>query len=298
MKKNSKTLIISLLSLSCLICFGFFNLPKNNYDPAYVKIDTQNYKGAKLTTIMMTRSGERIKAKFFATNDEQGKSVYSRFIEWSKGKNIILLSNPCYHTDYNGQMIPNGFCMDNGKLVNKEISDRGSALVIVHATGGIAVSNLKEKNCNMTCDGASKKFNLIDSWDRNQFISCAEKQNVSVFQQHLLVYRNQLNDFTGANGFKLKKRERRFLAVGNDENGLLKHIIIDYPSGATLADGAENVFNFLKETYKIDLIFMINMEAGMGNVLQLYDETGNVRNDIKGTIDPKEASSLLVYYYE
>ena len=295
MKKISKTLIISLLSLSCLICFGFFNLPKNNYDPAYVKIDTQNYKGAKLTTIMMTRSGERIKAKYFATNDEQGRSVYSRFIEWSKGKNIILLSNPCYHNYYQNNTIPVGFCMDNGKLVNKEISNRGNALVIVYATGGIAVSNLKEKNCNMTCDGASKRFDLSDSWDKKEFISCAEKQSASVFQQHLLVYRNQLNDFTGISD---QKRERRFLAVGKDANGILKHIIIDHPSGATLADGAENVFNFLKENYKIDLIFMINMETGSDNVLQLYDETGNVRNDIKGTIDPKDATSLLVYYYE
>ena len=284
MKKNSKTLIISLLSITSLICFGFFNLPKNNYDPAYVKIDTQDYKGAKLTTIMMTRSGDRIKAKFFATNDEQGKSVYSRFIEWSKGKNIILLSNPCYHTDYNGQMIPNGFCMDNGKLVNKEISDRGSALVIVYATGGIAVSNLKEKNYNITCD--NKSYNLIDSWDKKEFISCAEKQSASVFQQHLLVYRNQLSDFTGISD---SKRERRFLAIGKDANGVLKHIIIDYPSGATLADGAEKVFNLLKENYQMqDITFMINMECGSGNVFNLYDKLGNFRNDIKGTVDPKE----------
>ena len=110
------------------------------------------------------------------------------------------------------------------------------------------------------------------------------------------MYRNQLNDFTGISD---QKRERRFLAVGKDANGILKHIIIDHPSGATLADGAENVFNFLKENYQMqDVTFMINMETGSGNVLQLYDETGNVRNDIKGTIDPKEASSLLVYYYE
>ena len=298
MKKTNKKLLVILITVSSSLLLSFMTFFKSSYDPEYVKIGAQNYNGEKFVYVSMTRSGERIKAKYFAAKDEYGRSVYSRFTEWSKNKNVVLLCAAAYYTEVGNEKLPSGLTIDNGKLVNKEISDRGSALVIVHATGGIAVSNLKEKNCNMTCDGASKKFNLIDSWDRNQFISCAEKQNVSVFQQHLLVYRNQLNDFTGANGFKLKKRERRFLAVGNDENGLLKHIIIDYPSGATLADGAENVFNFLKETYKIDLIFMINMEAGMGNVLQLYDETGNVRNDIKGTIDPKEASSLLVYYYE
>jgi hypothetical protein len=295
MKKIRKSALITLLLLSCIFSFSFFRI-LNNYDPKYVTIYKQDYKGAKFTAIMMTQSGDRIKAKFFATNDEKGKSVYSRFIEWSKGKNIILLSNPCYHNYYQNNTIPVGFCMENGKLINREISDRGSALVFVYNNGGIACSNLKEGIQSIKCNSRDKKLNIKDAWDREEFISCAEKQSASVFQQHLLVYRNQLSDFTGISD---SKRERRFLAIGKDENGVLKHIIIDYPSGATLADGAENVFNFLKDTLDIiNLDFMINMESGSGNVFNLHDKFGNVSNDIKGTVDLKEAPSLLVYYFE
>ena len=301
MKKTNKKLLVILITVSSSLLLSFMTFFKSSYDPEYVKIGAQNYNGEKFVYVSMTRSGERIKAKYFAAKDEYGRSVYSRFSEWSKNKNVVLLCAAAYYTENTntGEKLPSGLTIDNGKLVNKEISDRGSALVIVYATGGIAVSNLKEKNLNMTCDGASKTFNLKDSWDRNQFISCAEKQSATVFQQHLLVYRNQLNDFSGANQFKTAIKERRFLAVGKDANGVLKHIIIDYPTQTTLITGAEKVLNFLKDAYDMkEVIYMVNMDPGAQNVFKLYDKNGNIRNDIQGTVDPKDAVNLLVYYFE
>jgi len=299
MKRTNKKLLVILITVSSSLLLSFIAFFKSSYDSEYVKIGAQNYNGEKFVYVSMTRSGERIKAKYFAAKDEYGRSVYSRFTEWSKNKNIVLLCAAAYYTEVGNEKLPSGLTIDNGKLVNKEISDRGSALVIVYATGGIAVSNLKEKNLKMTCDGASITFNLKDSWDRNQFISCAEKQSATVFQQHLLVYRNQLNDFSGANDFKTRIKERRFLAVGKDANGVLKHIIIDYPTQTTLVKGAEKVLNFLKDAYDMkEVTYMVNMDPGAQNVFKLYDKNGNIRNDIQGTIDPKDAVNLLVYYFE
>ena len=301
MKKTNKKLLVILITVSSSLLLSFMTFFKSSYDPEYVKIGAQNYNGEKFVYVSMTRSGERIKAKYFAAKDEYGRSVYSRYAEWSKNKNVVLLCAAAYYAEVGNEKLPSGLTIDNGKCVNKEISENGSALVIVYATGGIAVSNLKEKNLSMTCDGASKTFNLKDSWDRNQFISCAEKQSATVFQQHLLVYRNQLNDFSGANEFKKRIKERRFLAVGKvgkDANGVLKHIIIDYPTQTTLVTGAEKVLKFLNDAYDMEIIYMVNMDPGAQNVFKLYDKNGNVRNDIQGTVKPEDAVNLLVYYFE
>ena len=265
------------------------------YDTNYVQISSANYNGDKFTTVNMTRSGERIKAKYFAATDNNGKSVYSRYLEWSKNKNIILLCGAAYFDGSPAK--PVGITIDNGILVNEQISDRGNGLAIVYATGGIACSNIKEGNLSIKCNSGDKKLNIKDAWDRKEFIKCAQEQSATVFQQHLLVFRNQLNDFTGLNN---EKRERRFLAVGKDADGKLVHTIVDYPNqGATLKIGADKAFNFLKDYRDMqDITFMINLDTGSQDVFQLFDKNGNVRYDIKGKVKPEEAVNLLVYYFE
>jgi exopolysaccharide biosynthesis protein len=292
MKKVNKSILVLVFLLFCSVALSFMSIIY--YDPNYVKISSANFNGEKFTLVNMTRSGERIKAKYFAAKDQNGSSVFKRYTEWSKNKNIVLVCGAAY---FNNQNQPVGLTIDDGKLVNKEVSDRGNALVVVYATGGIAVSNIKEGNLGVKCNNVDKKFNLKDEWDKGEFIKCAKDQSATVFQQHLLVYRNQLNDFKGISS---DKRERRFLAVGKDVDGKLVHTIVDYPNaGATLKEGGNKAFNFLKDYCDMqEITFMINLDTGMQNVFKLYDKNGNVRNDITGSVDPKDAVNLLVYYFE
>jgi exopolysaccharide biosynthesis protein len=295
MKKINNFFVSSIIAICCLLTFAFIPVYKFNYDSNYVQISSANYNGDKFTTVNMTRSGERIKAKYFAAKDANGRSVYSRYSEWSKNKNIILLCGAAYFDGSPAK--PVGITIDNGILVNEQISDRGNGLAIVYATGGIACSNIKEGNLSIKCNSGDKKLNIKDAWDRKEFIKCAQEQSATVFQQHLLVFRNQLNDFTGLND---EKRERRFLAVGKDADGKLVHTIVDYPNqGATLKIGADKVFNFLKDYRDMqDITFMINLDTGAQDVFQLFDKNGSVRYDIKGKVKPEEAVNLLVYYFE
>jgi hypothetical protein len=51
--------------------------------------------------------------------------------------------------------------------------------------------------------------------------------------------------------------------------------------------------------YKASELIAAGVQAGkISSIAFLYDKFGNVINDIKGTVDPKEAPSLLVNYYE
>jgi hypothetical protein len=298
MKKINKIFVVSIIVICCLLTFAFIPMYKFSYDTNYVQISSANYNGDKFTTVNMARSasGDRIKAKYFAAKDANGRSVYSRYLDWSKNKSIILLCGAAYF-DASNPPKPSGITIDNGTLVNEQISDRGNGLAIVYATGGIACSNIKEGNLTIKCNSGDKKLNIKDAWDRKEFIKCAQEQSATVFQQHLLVFRNQLNDFTGLSD---DKRERRFLAVGKDVDGKLVHTIVDYPNqGATLKLGADKAFNFLKESIDMqDITFMINLDTGSQDVFQLFDKNGNVRYDIKGKVEPKDAVNLLVYYFD
>jgi exopolysaccharide biosynthesis protein len=295
MKKTNNFFVLTIIASCCLLTFAFMPIYKLSYDTNYVQISSANYKGDKFTTVNMTRTGERIKAKYFAAKDNNGKSVYSRYLEWATNKNIILLCGAAYY-DASSPPKPSGITIDNGILVNEQISDRGSALAIVYATGGIACSNIKEGNLSIKCNSGDKKLNIKDAWDLKEFIKCAKEQSATVFQQHLLVYRNQLNDL---NGLSDEQRERRFLAVGKDTDGKLVHTIVDYPNkGASLKIGATKAFDFLKEYRDMEITFMINLDTGAQDVFQLFDKNGNVRYDIKGKVKPEDAVNLLVYYYE
>ena len=291
-----------LLAVVCFIGAAFvpFKRIVAGYDPNLVEVTTSVYNNDKFIMINMKRDGQRVKAKYFAAKGANGDNVYKRFTEWSKNKNIILLTGAAYFTTTSyDNAVPVGLTIDNGVLVNENLPvNRMDGLVIVYATGGIACSNISDGNLLIkgNCNPTSKVMDIRNAWDRKDFINCAKEQSATVFQQHLLVYKDQLKIAVNSNQ---NKRERRFLAVGTDENGVTVHTIVHYPTFTTLMDGAQKVYQFLK-SYKgmKEVIFMINLDTGNQDVFRIYDKSGNIRTDIKGPVDPEKAVNLLVYYYE
>ncbi len=289
--------ILTLIFTTVFFSNSFIN--HFSYDEKYVQIITNIYKGDKFIFVKMRREGERIKAKYFASK-EFGNTVYERYSEWSKGKNIILACGAAYFDwgipkfDYK-KATPVGITIDNGNVVSYKKSDRGNGLVIVYATGGIACSNIKQGKLKMKCSGESFIFNVNQDKDLNRFIECSKEVNATVFQQHLLAYDGKLNQLTN---FSTEKKERRFLVVGYDENNKLFHIVIHYPTSSSLKDAAEKVFNFLMDQELTKIEFMVNLDTGYQDVFKLYDTNGSEKNDIKGTEPLTSSVNLLVYYYE
>lgn len=290
------------LIMICCISASFIPFKKilPGYDSNYVEVTTSFYNNEKFIMINMKREGEKVKAKYFAAKDVNGDNVFKRFTEWSKNKNIILLTGAAYFTGTNfSDAVPFGLTIDDGILVNENMPPKGfDGLAIVYATGGIACSNISDGNLLIkgNCNPDNKTLDIRNAWDKKAFINCAKEQRATVFQQHLLVYKDEFKISLNSSS---EKRERRFLSVGKDENGTMVHTIVHYPTYTTLLDGAQKVYKFLKD-YKgmKEIIFMINLDTGYQDVFRIYDKTGKIRTDIKGPVEPEKSVNLLVYYYE
>jgi hypothetical protein len=243
-------------------------------------------------------SGKKINAKYFAAKDLNGSSVPNRFYNWSKGKNIICVTSGTYMDNYDSKLArPVGLTVDNGIVVNKGIADF-DGLVIVYATGGVVATNLKDKN--LTVQGGSISGIPLDikgnAYHFNEFLKWCEENGATVFQTHLLVYKNTLK--ISSYNSSSKSQERRFLAVGNDAEGNLVHCIVHSPEYTTLYEGSKRALNFLNEFKEMDVMWMINLDTGVQDVFSLYDSDGKINPTIKGKLTVSEAINLLVYYYQ
>ena len=291
--KNNFIVLVVIFTL-----FSSFKAFFSIYNSDFVEISTVTYKNEKYSSVLLSRKDDRVKAKYFAAKDEFGNNVYSRFEKWKlKNPNIILLSSGTYFDGLFGLEKPVGLTIDNGELVNETLeNDKMDALVIVYATGGIVATNLKDGDLAVGSN-PNKKYNLRgNTWDKQEFIEWAKENNATVFQTHLLVYKNVLK--IGSNSSQTQ-RERRFLAVGKDDEGNYKHIIVNCKNQTlTLYQGAKNALDYLNNFENITVTFLVNLDTGAQNVYQLFNKDGSVNPNIKGTEDPRIAKNLLVYYYE
>lgn len=274
-------------------------VPENQcYDPDLVQISNVTYKNEAYYVIQMYRDGGHVRAKYFAAQDFNGNNVYNRYANWSNRQgNIILVSSGTY---MDNKRVPVGLTIDNGIPVNETlVNDKMDALTIVYATGGIVVSNLKDGDLSVNGSGiaAGRKLNLRKSaTDMQDFIDWARDQEATVFQTHLLVYKNQLT--ISSQNSSSASRERRFLAVGKDESGKVVHLIVHCPVYSSLYDGSKKVLEFLNKYKSVDVTFMINLDTGAQDVFELYNSDCSKNTLIKGATAVKDAVNLLAYYYE
>lgn len=247
----------------------------------------------KYDAIFMSRKGDRIKAKYFAAS-LGGRSIQERFLEWAKGRNIIMYSSGTYMNQYKQ---PVGLTMDNGVTVNQNM-ENFDGLVIVYATGGVVATNLRQGNLKVKCNGEEKTFDLRNggTFVKQQFLQCAGGVEATVFQTHLLMYNNEV--LLGTNSSPVR-RERRFLAVCQDAaSGDVTHVVVNTPvsAAATLLDATRDVARMIQVYGAGKIVFMVNLDTGDGDVFRLFGPDGSLK--ISGTRDLSLASNLLVYYYE
>jgi hypothetical protein len=258
-----------------------------NYDESLVTRISQN---GQLDAVVMSRKGGRIKAKYFA-GKLGGKSVQERYHEWARGRNIILYTNGAY---VDGTGFPVGLTVDQGEIVNRKL-ENFDGLVLVFPDGGLAASNLKEGNLNMPCFGNNQTFDLKNggAFVLGSFLHCASTARATMFQTHLLIYKNKV---LMGNNSSPTIRERRFLAVCQDTaTKEIKHVVIQIlPSSLKVA--VEKAQSLLHSNSAVKIIFLIDFDPGIQDVFKYFDAKGNVL--MAGTLEMNNAGSLLVYYYE
>jgi hypothetical protein len=271
------------------------------YDSNFVEISgVTDKRGVTYNVVTMNRtgSGNRIKAKYFAAKDNYGTTVPFRVFEWAKGKNLIAITSAGY---MDNSITPVGLTIDNGRIVNRNL-ENFDALIIVYATGGIAATNLDLADLKLQGGGIdpTRKFDIRNnSRDREEFIDWAENVGATVFQTHLLVYKDVLAITPSAPSATKDIRERRFLAVGTDKNtGDIIHVIINSSEYTSLYEGSRRTKDFLNEYKDMNVIFMINLDTGAQDVFNLYNKDGSINKSIKGEKSMDYAANLLCYYFE
>lgn len=283
--------------LLVLVTTTSFNLKAQQcYSEDYVEISNVKHKNESYTVVTMLREGDHIKAKYFAAKDYNDNSVYDRYLEWKKSNPKVVLFSSGTYFDNSGN--PQGLTIDNGVIVNQSlIYDKMDALVIVYATGGVVVSNLKDGDLRIKINNVDRTLDIRgNSKDLDDFIQWSVDQQATVFQTHLLVYKNQVK--IDLNTSSKTSRERRFLAVGRNEDGKLVHAIVNSPTNSSLYDGTKKALEFLNSARQINITFMINLDTGAQNVFELHNSDCSTNSSIKGTLDPKEAVNLLTYYFK
>ena len=271
------------------------------FDADFVETSVLSINAEQYGYIKMSRAGQRVKVKYFASKEGYNQTVYERFTEWSRNKNIIAISSGTYMDSWNLAVAkPVGLCIDNGITVNRAIDlTRLDGLTVVYPSGGgggVAVSNLKDGN--LTVQGVTGPLNLRNAFDLQRFINWAETNKVTVFQTHLLVFKNQI--IVNPNQASKNRSERRFLAVGTNSDGQIFHYLINLTSANSIYEATEKVFRFLTKNEELSVAFMINLEDGMQDTFRVYksDEKFDTRKVFSGRTTLKEAANLLVYYFE
>jgi hypothetical protein len=268
------------------------------YSPEYVSSKIDYYNGTKISVLNMSRKNERVKVKYFAAR-EGNTSVYQRFLSWKNGKNIIGYTSGTYMDACDASISrPVGLCIDNGNVVNNTLTYDLDGFVIVYATGGLVVSNLKDKDLTITYqDGTKRTVDIRDQFGRTTFVGWANDMSATVFQTHLLVYKNQLRIKPGSSRIS----NRRFIMAGKDENGNIHYLVISTLANMSLYDASVTAYNYIRSNNILtDIIYMINVDPGCQDVYRLFSANGKVESGIEftGTQDVRNAANLVVYYYE
>lgn len=237
--------------------------------------------------IRMKREGKRIKAKYFASGN-----VYSKYQSWKKNRDIIMVCAGAF-SDYS---MPTGLTVDNGVVVNKLLNESMDALVIVYATGGVVVSDLDNRYLNVTMDGFSQQLDLRNSRDLKTFLHWAEDENATVFQTQLLAFKEELQ----INVYKARTElaNRRFLVLAKDYFGSLYHILVNIEDQVYLGPASQDTFDYLTDICRMEVIGMINLDTGMYDILELYDDYGHKIPNPSGPERVSKATNLVTYYYE
>lgn len=247
-------------------------------------------------SIWLRRSSKRVKAKYFA-HKQTGQSVHDRYDDWRSDKSIILMSSGAYATGWgNSGGIPTGITVDNGKIVNRKLYEDMDGLVIVEEVGGVRVSDLDAGDLSLQALGRGKR-DLRSAQDRNAFLNWAVQQDATVFQTHLLIYKDELR--VGDNGSG-KSARRKFLLLVMDDD-VLYHVVFYLKNEEyTLYDSAKGLLSYFNSK-GMNVIATVNLDTGDfdiistgGDVRDCSDHhiTGT-RNNLRDAL-----TNMLVYHYE
>lgn len=227
-----------------------------------------------------------IKAKYFAT-----KNVYNKYANLKNNSQIVLATAGGF-TNTKGQ--PLGLTVDNGEIVNAVLRHDRDGLIMVNRNGGIRILNLKRNKFILPGNKSIEINNPLNSLiSYSDLINWATKYKATIFQVQLLAYSNKILIDPAKAPNQL--RERRILALFSDKKtGEVHHAIFNIEASYNLALITDEIFAIIaSRNKKVEAI--LNLDVGSYNILNVFDEKERLLNNVKGPVDIKTATNLLIY---
>jgi hypothetical protein len=243
--------------------------------------------------VWLRREGKRIKTKYFAAGN-----AYLNYLRWKStyNKNVIMITAGAYSSvlcDNTGttSRSPIGLTVDNGSIVNRTIADM-DGLVIVEAVGGIRISNLD--NGDLSLESIGSKVNARNAADRNLLLDWSVAESATIFQTHLLAWKNKLALADIANN---RTTNRRLLALAYSL-GNLYYIVFDITKSLTLKDATQEALYYLSTQKGMDVVSIINLDTGNCDFAYTFNESGDQLSAPIGAFNTSidKATNLLVFY--
>ncbi|MEA5260815.1 hypothetical protein VB264_23650 [Arcicella aquatica] len=261
----------------------------------------QNYEDYGQVVWLNRSLTKRIKVKYFASGD-----AYTKYLDWKKSattNKIILVCSGAYSTAFkkSDNSTPVGLTVDNGVIVNRSLQLQMDGLAIIYATGGIAVSNIEEKNLNVGSP-LNKTIDLNNIFHRIEFLDWCVNEDATIFQTHLLGWKNYLN-FNKTDADKANNRivSRRLFALVKDKiSGNVQYVIFNITKDVKLWDASNEALSYIKNQRNMEVIALLNLDTGALDCLSTFDENGYELGYIKGNENKNfsETTNLIVFYRE
>lgn len=248
--------------------------------------------GKEIGTVLVA-SRNQTGVGYLATKARNGESLDSKAIQRVKSLNSSMIALTAGgFTSSAGT--PEGLTFQDGQVVNAALGP-AHALVIVKKDGAIIVADLNDEFYlpGITAP-LSPRIRLIDYYRLTGWL---KKNRGSAFQTYLLAHGNSF--LLDQDKVPLTVTERRFFgAIRDKRSGELQTVLVNMPASSNLFTAARDTFTFLTSISgnpkKIE--FLVYLDVGAFDILQLYDVGGKVIPQIQGKKDPAIATNLLYLY--
>ena len=253
------------------------------------------HNGARFMVYDFSRketSKGKIRAKYFAQN------ANDKYRDWKEDRQVLFYCSGAFSESWDTDSPPLGICVDNGRIVNRNIDQSMDGLVIVYngglQAGGIAVVNMEKESVKVS-QGEKASYNLRNQEERFRFLKWAEHHKATVFQTQLMYTKSYGPAFPTDQLEYGKKAERRFLAICM-KKGTVHHIVIDHPDSDYLNRSAEHIIDYLTEAEDFTVYGLFNLDTGGKNIMRAFDEEGDELARSNESVN--KATNLLIYYVE
>ena len=143
---------IRLFCVLLILLLAFHQgVAQSNYlKGTYVK-EKVHHEGSRFTVYDFSRKKTNkgiVRAKYFAQN------ANDQFEDWKDDRQILFYCSGAFSESWDTDSPPLGICVDNGRIVNRNIDKQMDGLVIVYngglQAGGIAVVNMDKESVRVS----------------------------------------------------------------------------------------------------------------------------------------------------